>query len=343
MKFSVYTPDAPYDDGGTVERVIGGDAIDLKVERWRNQAALDIECMERADGLLVWHQVSLDAVTIAKLQYCRIIVRAGVGFNNIDVGAAAARGIPVCNTPDYGTAEVADHTIALLLALERGLIPFELALRADPVGQFDHRVFLGGRRLAGQTFGIVGLGRIGTATALRAKAFGMRVVIFDPYLPRGQEIALSVERVDTLDALLAKADIVSLHAPLTKETANIIDATSIAKMKPDVTILNTARGGMIDLDALFDAMKSGHVRAAGIDVLPIEPPPTPMPKLLRAYADREAWLNERLVLTPHAAWSSVESRDDARTKSMETMLGFLIRGELRNCVNLQELGDKRPK
>lgn len=332
MKFSVYTPDAVYDDNGVLERSIARDAIDLHIEKWRGQESLDGDRLANADGLLVWQMVTLDGATLGRLDRCRVIVRCGVGFNNIDIAAAAMRNIPVCNTPDYGTGEVADHTIGLLLALERGLIPFDHALRADPIGNFDHRVFMSGRRLAGRTFATIGLGTIGTATALRAKAFGMNVVVYDPFLPWGQEIALGVERVGSLDDLLAKADVVSLHAPLNEETANIINAYSIAKLKPGAIILNTARGGLVDLDALFDGLKSGHIRAAGIDVLPIEPP-SPVPKLLSAYAGREAWLEGRLLLTPHAAWSSVESRDDARTKSMETMRRFLVQGEVRNCVN----------
>jgi len=336
MKFLVYTPDAVYDDGGVLERKIGGDLIDLRVEKWRSQAELNADLLAQADGLLVWQMVTLDEATIARLQRCKIIVRCGTGYNNIDVAAATARGIPVCNTPDYGTAEVADHTIAMLLALERGLIPFDYALRADPVKNFDHRIFMDGRRLAGRVFGTVGLGPVGTATALRAKAFGMPVVTFDPYLPRGQELALGVERVESLEELLGKVDILSLHAPLNKQTENLINAGSIAKMKPQVTLLNTARGGLIDWEALYDAMKSGHIRSAGIDVLPSEPP-DPVPKLLRAYADREEWLNGRLILTPHAAWSSVESRADARTISMRTMVGFLQGERLRSCINLQKL------
>jgi phosphoglycerate dehydrogenase-like enzyme len=336
MKLAVYTPDAGYDDAGALEREIIGDQVAFHADVWRDQAAVDAGLLRQADGLLVWHQIALDAPTIQRLEKCRIIVRAGVGFNNIDLAAAAARGIPVCNTPDYGTAEVADHAIALLLALERGLIPFERAMQADPVAGFDYRAFTDGRRLAGRTFAIVGLGRIGTAAALRAKAFGLRVVAFDPYLPRGQEIALGVERVDTLDALLARADILTVHAPLTPETENLLNAVSLGKLKPGATILNTARGGLIDLEALFAAMKSGHVRSAGLDVFPVEPP-HPVPRLLHAHAAREPWLAGRLVVSPHAAWSSVESRRDARTKSTETMLAFLLRGELRNCVNAGQL------
>jgi phosphoglycerate dehydrogenase-like enzyme len=337
MSFLVYTPDAVYDDGGVLERTIGRDLIDLRVEKWRSQSELNDELLTGADGMLVWQMVTLDAPTIARLKNCKIIVRCGTGYNNIDVAAATARNIPVCNTPDYGTAEVADHTIALLLALERGLLPFDEALRADPVKNFDHRTFLDQRRLSGRVFGTVGLGPVGTATALRAKAFGLRVITCDPFLPRGQELALNIDRVETLDELLAQADILSLHAPLTAQTANLINAGTLAKMKSGTTLLNTARGGLVDWDALYEAMKSGHVRSAGLDVLPTEPP-DPVPRLLRAYAERESWLRGRLLITPHAAWSSVESRDDARKISMRTMIGYLKQKQLRSCVNRQQLG-----
>jgi phosphoglycerate dehydrogenase-like enzyme len=336
MTFLVYTPDAVYDDGGMLERAIGGDLIDLRVEKWRGQAELNEPLLAKADGMLVWQMVTLDAATIGRLKNCKIIVRCGTGYNNIDVAAATERGIPVCNTPDYGTAEVADHTIALLLALERGLLPFDEALRADPIKNFDHRVFMNQRRLAGRVFGTVGMGPVGTATALRAKAFGLRVMTYDPYLARGQELALGIERVESLQELLAQADIVSLHAPLTPQTANLINASTLPKMKPGATLLNTARGGLIDWEALYDALQSGQLRSAGIDVLPTEPP-EPAPRLLRAYAEREAWLRGRLIITPHAAWSSVESRDDARKISMGTMVGYLRHKRLRSCLNQRQL------
>jgi phosphoglycerate dehydrogenase-like enzyme len=336
MTFLVYTPDAVYDDGGALERQISDNRIDLRIEKWRDQASLDSDLLETADGLLVWQMVTLDEATIGRLRRCRIIVRCGTGYNNIDVPAATRKGIPVCNTPDYGTNEVADHAIAMMLALERCLIPFDGALRADPVANFDHRLFLDSRRISGRVFGTVGMGPVGTATALRAKAFGMRVVTFDPYLARGQELALGIDRVDSLDELLSCADVLSLHAPLNAQTANLVNAASLKKMKRHSTLLNTARGGLVDWDALYDAMKDGHIRSAGMDVLPTEPP-SPVPQLLRAYADREKWLEGRLLITPHSAWSSEESRRDARTKSLATMLAFLEKNELRSCLNLREL------
>jgi D-3-phosphoglycerate dehydrogenase len=139
-----------------------------------------------------------------------------------------------------------------------------------------------------------------------------------------------------LEDLLGRADILSLHAPLTAETANLINAATLARLKPQATLINTARGGLVDWDALYDALRSGHLRSAGIDVLPTEPP-NPLPKLLRAHADREPWLTGRLLITPHAAWSSVESRNDARTISMRTMVGYLKNGRLRSCLNRQQL------
>jgi phosphoglycerate dehydrogenase-like enzyme len=336
MAYLAYTPDAVYDDGGTLEREIGGDLIDLRTEKWRDQTSLDSELLEKADGLLVWQMVTLDDATISRLNRCRIIVRCGTGYNNIDVAAATRRKIPVCNTPDYGINEVADHTIAMMLALERGLIRFDTALKADPVGNFDHRLVMDSHRIASRSFGTVGMGPIGTAVVLRAKCFGMRVLTFDPYLPRGQELALGVERVESLEELLANVDVVSLHAPLTSQTVNMINADSIRKMKPSSTLINTARGALIDWDDLYDALKSGHIRSAAIDVLPTEPP-DPVPKLLQAYANRESWLNGRLLITPHAAWSSVESRRDARVKSMSTLVAFFRHNQLRSCLNRREL------
>jgi phosphoglycerate dehydrogenase-like enzyme len=336
MSFLIYTPDAVYDDSGAVERELGGDLIDLRTEKWRDQASLNAELLEKAVGLLVWQMVTLDEATIRRLNRCQIIVRCGTGYNNIDVTAAARKGIPVCNVPDYGINEVADHTIAMMLTLERGLIPFDAALRADPVGNFDHRLFMDSHRIAGRTFGTVGMGPIGTAVALRAKAFGMRVLTFDPYMPRGQELAVGVDRVESLDELLANADVLSLHAPLNQQTANMINADSIRKMKPHATLINTARGGLVDWDALYDGLKNKHIRSAAIDVLPIEPP-KPVPKLLQAYSNREPWLDGRLLVTPHAAWSSVESRRDVRLKSMATLLAFFKDGQLRSCLNRREL------
>src|SRR5262249_24083792 len=162
-------------------------------------ADLPAETWAACDAIVSWHEIKVDRALIAALKRCRIIVRAGVGFDQIDLEAAAESGIPVCNTPDYGTSEVADHAIGLMLGLRRGIVSYHQHLTADPTDGFDYSKAPLVRRLRGRVFGIIGLGRIGIATALRAKSFGMSVVAYDPYVSRGAEIAVGVERVETLE------------------------------------------------------------------------------------------------------------------------------------------------
>ena len=189
------------------------------------------------------------------------------------------------------------------------------------------------RRVRGTTFGVVGLGRIGTATAIRAKAFGMRVVAYDPYISRGMEIALGVERVESLPALLQESDVVSLHCPLTVETRNLINAETLPLMKREAILINTARGAVIDIPALIEALHLGTIAGAGIDVLPTEPP-RHEDEIAQAYRDSaNPLIGNRLILTPHAAWYSPESQSDARRLSVETAMLYLLRGKLRNLVN----------
>ena len=202
----------------------------------------------------------IDADFIARIPNCRVIVRAGVGFDQIDLEAAGRAGIPVCNTPDYGTSEVADHAIALTLALTRGIVSYHEHLVADPIQGFNSALAPLVRRSRGRTFGVVGFGRIGTATALRAKAFGFRVVGFDPYVSAGTEIALGIERVGALEALLDAADIVSLHCPLTAETKGMIGAEAFRRMKPNAILINTARGEIVDVSAMIAAIRAGRNR-----------------------------------------------------------------------------------
>jgi phosphoglycerate dehydrogenase-like enzyme len=228
---------------------------------------------------------------------------------------------------------VADHAIALMLALSRGITGFHARLQADPIGNFDSASAPLVRRLRGRCFGIVGLGRIGIATALRARAFGMRVITHDPYAPAGVEIAVGVERLPTLAAVLEASDVLSLHCPLTEETRNLIDAAALRQMQPDAVLINTARGAIVDVPAVLEALSAGVIAGAGLDVLPTEPP-APTDAIAVAYrALAGGRLEDRLIVTPHAAWSSPESRDDARRLSVETTLLYLREGRLRNLVN----------
>jgi D-3-phosphoglycerate dehydrogenase / 2-oxoglutarate reductase len=332
-RFRLLTPDAQYSDDGLIERRTAGSDVDWDIRRSRTLDEIPAECIAACDALVVWHEMHIDSAFVSALKRCRIIVRAGVGFDHIDLAAAAEAGIPVCNTPDYGTSEVADHAIALMLAFRRGIVSYHQNLVADPCGGFDYTRAPLVRRLRGRVFGVVGLGRIGVATAIRAKAFGMNVVAYDPYVARGLEIAVGVDRVESLKSLLALSDVVSLHCPLTDETRNMINATTLGQMKRDAILINTARGSIIDVAALLDALHRGDIGGAGIDVLPTEPPRAD-DLLAIAYRDRvDPLIGERLILTPHAAWSSPESVSDARRLSVETAMLYLREGKLRNLVN----------
>ena len=332
-RFRLLTPDAQYPDDGLIERRTAGADVDWDILRVKSIKDIPADTLATCDAIVSWHEIRVDPAFIATLKKCRIIVRAGVGFDQIDLPAAAAAGIPVCNTPDYGTSEVADHAIGLMLALRRGIVSYHQHLVADPVGGFDYSVAPLVSRLRGRTFGIVGLGRIGIATALRAKAFGMSVVAYDPLVSRGTEIAVGVQRVESLAEVLAMSDVVSLHCPLTPETRGMINATTLAGMKKDAIIVNTARGGIIDIAALLEALRQGRIAGAGLDVLPIEPP-RPDDELARLYRGAaDPMIGNRLIVTPHAAWSSPDSVADARRLSVETAMLYLRDGRLRNLVN----------
>jgi phosphoglycerate dehydrogenase-like enzyme len=325
----VLHPEKPYPDD-SVERRIFGDGVRVRMPGVGTLAAVEDEVAAETDGLMTIGCWVGDA-DLARFPRLKVIVRMGVGYDRIDRQAAAARGIMVCNTPDYGTTEVADHAIALALALRRGIVlHHDAQRRAEPAAWQAIATPLV-RRSGTQTFGVLGLGRIGTAAALRARALGFRVVFHDPHRPPGTELALGLERAATLDELLAQSDVLSLHAPLTRTTRGLIGARELALLPEGAVIVNTARGPILDLDALEAALREGHIAAAGLDVLPVEPPAEP-PALLRAYRARESWLEGRLVVTPHSAFYSQQSVADIRTKSAETMRAALLTGTPQNVI-----------
>ena len=255
----------------------------------------------------------------------------GVGYDRIDLAAAASRGIVVCNVPDYGTTEIADHTMALALALRRGIILHHDAQRRDPPAAWDFIETPLVDRSMDQAFGIVGLGRIGKAVALRAKAFGFRVVFFDPYIPNGTELALGIERAKTLRDLLSVSNVLSLNCLLSEETRGIIGEAELARLPRHAVVVNTARGALLDIDALEKLLRNDHLAGAGIDVLDVDPPGAEPPNLLGAYRRRENWLEGRVVFTPHVAYYSRKARHDMRVKSAETMKAALS-GRPENVV-----------
>lgn len=290
--------------------------------------------IRRADGLLIWHEVALRAKTIARLARCRVIARCGVGFDNIDIKAAGKRGIIVCNVPDYGTNEVADHAIALLLTLTRGITRYNEAIRDR--GSWTWKDAQPLWRLTGRTIGIIGLGRIGTATAKRAAALGLHVLFYDPYLPDGVDKAHQYERAWKLEELLKRSDVVSVHTPLTDETRHMLNDKTLRIVKHGCVIVNTARGPVIDPKALHRALKAGRVAAAGLDVIEVEPATDDEP-LIGEWRSRKGDLRDRLILTPHAGFYSAEAFIEMRQKAALEVRRVLTGEKPRNCVNRQWL------
>jgi phosphoglycerate dehydrogenase-like enzyme len=317
-------------DDGLENQIFGPEVRVLRREA-KTLADLDpAECAE-VDGLMIM-RYPVSAEDIDRFPRLRAIVRMGVGYDKIARPAAAARNILVCNVPDYGTTEVADHAMALALSLRRGVILYHERQRQNPPAPWGPVKGELIRRLGVQTFGIIGLGRIGTAVALRARAFGFRVVFYDPYLPNGAELALGIARAFSLEDLLRQTDTLTVHTPLTPETRGMLGHAQLALLPRGAVVVNTARGPIIELDALLGLLRDGHIAAAGLDVLPVEPPVEPIPELLRAYRAREPWLEGRLVVTPHAAWFTPESERDTRIKSAETMRAALLTNRPQNVI-----------
>ena len=284
-----------------------------------------------ADALMVYHDISITEPVVEQLEHCKLIVRCGVGYDNVALETAGRRSIPVANVPDYGTEEVADSAIGLTLSLMRGTHLMNSRLR-DKNGPWSYQQVKPLRRLRGQIFGIVGLGRIGTATALRAKALGFDVVFYDPYCAGGGDKAIGIRQERELDALLSQSDVLSLHCPLTEETRHIINADSIKKMKTGAYLVNTARGGVVDTDVIPDAIANGQLAGAGIDVL-VQEPPDDDNALLVAWRDPNHPAYDRLIVNPHAAFYCEEGLLEMRYKGAFACRQALLGERIPNVVN----------
>ena len=322
-----------------IERAVTGQDATFINPRKDRFEAVEPSAWESCDGIIV-RFVPIDAKVIPHLKRTRIVVRNGVGFDVVDLKACGDAGIAVCNVPDYGTTEVADSALAMMLTFARGTAALDAALRADLKGGWTHVHNVTARRLRGACYGVIGLGRIGTASALRARAFGMQVAFYDPFLPNGAELGFGFTRARTLAELLALADVVTIHAPLTGETRAMINAQAVAAMKPGAYLINTARGPICDTAALRDGLKSGKLAAVGLDVLPNEPA-SPDDPLVAAWQSNEPWVRGRLLLNPHAAFFSPDAFADLRRKAIETAYYYLRDGTLANCVNAEFLKNPR--
>jgi len=284
-----------------------------------NSAEDLIGLIDNAAAIISWHTIPLPAFVIERLNNCRGIVRAAMGFDNIDIAFAAERGIPVAVVPDYGTEEVADHTMALMLALVRKLPIID---RLAKNGEWDWRGVGSVPRLRGLRLGIVGFGRIGTAVARRAQVFGFTTSFYDPYVPSGYDKVQAVMRHESLHELLEWAQVVSIHVPLNPETRHLIGTAELARLTPHAILVNTSRGEVIDQQALLDSLAENRIGQVGLDVLADEPN---VPAAFRT--------SDRVLLTAHSAFYADASLAELRYKAAASVRR-LLRGEPeRNVVN----------
>ncbi len=275
-----------------------------------------------ADGLLVCY-AKVPASIIEQLERCKVIARTGIGVDNVDIDAATRRGIVVTNVPEYCEDEVSDHAMAMLLALIRK-IPF--ANKRAHAGKWETAAVNPIHRLRGRVLGLVGFGKIPKLVATKAQAFGLRVQTCDPYITSETTDKSGVKLV-SLPELLSTSDYVSIHAPLTSETKNMFNADAFRQIKRGALLVNTARGPLVDVDALVDALDAGQLAGAALDVLPQEPPPAGLRLLGR----------DDVILTPHIGFYSEESMIDLQTKAAQQVAMVLSGKSPRYPINLKEL------
>jgi D-3-phosphoglycerate dehydrogenase / 2-oxoglutarate reductase len=277
-------------------------------------------------AIVVRSQTKITAKVIDAAKQLKVVGRAGVGVDNVDVDAATRRGVIVMNTPGGNTTSTAEHAFSLLVSIARNIPQAHASVKA---GKWDRKSFEG-VELHGKTIGIIGMGRIGTEIARRVIAFGMRPVAYDPYLSNSRARSLQVELFEDLDEVLAQSDFVTMHMPLTTETRHLINAERIAKMRRGARIVNCARGGLIDEQALFEALQSGRIAAAALDVYETEPPP----------ADFALRTLSNVVFTPHLGASTAEAQESVGIEIAEAIRSLLLDGVIRNAVNVPNIDAK---
>lgn len=316
-------------DALAIEKAVAGNAVEVFALDAATEEDLEGR-IEDADAIIMYHTLSLTEKSIRRLRQCKLIVRAGVGIDNVDHRYARTCGIPVANIPDYGSEEVADTAIAMTLALTRGVAFLNSRLR-EKQGPWSYTQVQPLGRLRDAAFGIVGLGRIGTATALRAKALGMKVIFYDPFRQDGFDKALGIKRAESLQVLLEQVKVLSLHCPLTSETHHMINSQTLEYLPDGAYLINTARGGVVDTGAIPEAIESGRLRGAAFDVLEEEPPLSDL--LVQAWRNPEHPAYHKVIINPHAAFYSEEGLQEIRIKSAEACVRALQGREVRNIVN----------
>jgi len=302
-----------------------GVSVDHRPELSKNPAELKA-VLPTYDAVIVRSAAKITAEMLENPGKLRAIARAGVGVDTIDVVAATRKGVIVMNTPGGNTVSAAEHTIALLMSLSRLVPQADATMKA---GKWDRSKFVG-TQVAGKTLGIIGLGRIGREVAKRAVGLEMKVLAFDPFVTPEKVAEMGYKAAASIEAMLPEVDYLTIHVPLTNDTKSLIGANELAKMKKTARVLNVARGGIIDEQALADALKAGTIAGAGIDVFTVEP----------AVADNPLLTAPNIVLTPHLGASTVEAQENVAIEAAELIADFLLKGIVLNAVNMAAVDRK---
>jgi D-3-phosphoglycerate dehydrogenase len=285
---------------------------DLSPEQLREE-------LHNVDGIIIRSKTKLTPEILEGQSRLKVIVRAGVGVDNINLDAATQAGILVMNTPTGNTISTAEHAVAMMMALSRNIAPASASMRA---GRWDRKLFQG-TQLSGKTLAIIGLGRIGLSVASRAKALEMKVLGYDPFLSEERAAELGIELYRDVDQIVQKCDYLTVHTPLTDETRGIINAKRMASMKKGARIINCARGGIVDENDLADAIESGHIAGAALDVFTKEPP-----------EDRRLVDLPQVLTTPHLGASTDEAQEMVAVEASEIITDYLLNNEIRCAINM---------
>jgi len=308
-----------------VEELAAGGCLEVVVRTGLSEEEI-LSIIGKFEAVVVRSQTKITARVLEAGGRLKVVGRAGVGVDNVDVDAATRRGVIVMNTPGGNTISTAEHTFSLLVSTARNIPQAHATVKA---GEWNRKKFEG-VELCNKTLGILGMGRIGSEIARRAIAFGMRVLAYDPYLSPSKARTLQVELIEDIEELLPRADFLTLHMPLTQETRHMLDARRLALCKKGVRVINCARGGLVDEAALAEAIQSGHVAGAALDVYEIEPPPADFP--LRDL--------ESVVFTPHLGASTAEAQENVGIEIAAAIRALLLEGEIRNAVNMPSIDAK---
>jgi len=289
------------------------------------------DIIDDADILMVWH-ADITKYTIDRLEKCKAIMRIGTGYDNVDIKYASEKGIPVTNVPDYGTDEVADTTCSMILDLTRGLSIYNHLSKNYAAG-WQENFIPELKRLDNHKLGIIGMGRIGTAVALRLKTFNIDVAFYDPFISVGYEKSLGITRFQSLKDILNFSTIITIHTPLTDETTGLVNQDFIDQLNSGCILINTARGKIVEsLSIIYNALDSGKLAGVGFDVLP-EEPPSDNEALIKAWKNLDNPLSSRIIITPHTAFYSKTAWYEMRFKAAENAARIIKGQDPLNIIN----------